>query len=270
MLSSDTWEFDGTSVAGCVLLSGQAELIIREAELMIPECSFIWLPRGNIARFTVSPGARGMVLVLPGAALESAMPLGLMAAPAADAAHRIHRHIRLDMETLEPILDSFEAISRELHASDLGAADVISANLRLILIYLWRLARVEQVEQRPSPHQIVQKFMAEVDLRLGDHPTVSEIAKTIGVSKDRLNTAIRRATGQSPKQVIHARLMSEAEMLLRQSPLQIAQISAVLGFSDVTYFSRFFKARAGVPPARHRRESRKRERNKVENFAAWP
>ncbi len=198
------------------------------------------------------------------------MPLGLMAAPAGDVALRVHRHMRLDPETLEPILDSFEAIGRELISSDLGAADVISANLRLILIHLWRLARVEQAEQHPSPHQIVQKFMAEVDLRLGDHPTVAGIAGTIGVSKDRLNTAVRRATGKSPKQVIHARLMSEAETLLRQSPLQVAQISSVLGFSDVTYFSRFFKARAGVSPARYRRDVKKGDPASVGNYAAWP
>ena len=62
--------------------------------------------------------------------------------------------------------------------------------------------------------------------------------------------------------------MHEAEALLEDSSLQIAEIANELGFSDPAYFSRFYKRLSGRSPNRQRREVvRTTGRG---SFAAWP
>ena len=50
------------------------------------------------------------------------------------------------------------------------------------------------------------------------------------------------------------RLLREAMRALTFTAAGVAQVADDLGFADPAYFSRFFKARAGVEPSRFRRE----------------
>ncbi len=64
---------------------------------------------------------------------------------------------------------------------------------------------------------------------------------------------MRRTTGRSPLAIVHARIRAEADTLLDNSSLQIAEIAEALGFGDPAYFSRFFRRRCGEAPSTWRR-----------------
>ncbi len=82
--------------------------------------------------------------------------------------------------------------------------------------------------------------------------STADYADAIGISKAQLTRDCRAVMGSSPLQVIHARIVKEANRKLAYTPWPISQISEALGFSDMGYFSRFYRNRTGETPSQYR------------------
>ena len=65
---------------------------------------------------------------------------------------------------------------------------------------------------------------------------------------------VRRLLGQSVLEYLHLRLLLEAKRNLVYTTMTVAQISDLLGFSEVAYFSRFFRHLEGVSPREFRQQ----------------
>jgi len=68
-----------------------------------------------------------------------------------------------------------------------------------------------------------------------------------------LNQLCRALSGQTALQVVHQRLLLEARRSLVYTRMSIGQLSDSLGFSDPTYFARWFKRLSGQTPNAYRR-----------------
>jgi AraC family transcriptional activator of pobA len=77
---------------------------------------------------------------------------------------------------------------------------------------------------------------------------VGDYADRLGVSPKHLNDCVRATTGASASGTLHARLQLEARRLLLHTDLPVTEIADRLGFSDASYFVRFFKRLAGTTP----------------------
>jgi len=55
-------------------------------------------------------------------------------------------------------------------------------------------------------------------------------------------------TGQTPIQLLNARILLEAKRQLLYTSQPIGRIAYTLGFDDAAYFTRFFSRRAGLSP----------------------
>ena len=84
---------------------------------------------------------------------------------------------------------------------------------------------------------------------------VGAYAREIGTSEAALRKSCVRVAGQSPTQLIHARMLIEAERQLRYTGMSITQIAYYLGFEDPAYFSRFFTKGMGASPRSFRRST---------------
>jgi AraC family transcriptional activator of pobA len=130
---------------------------------------------------------------------------------------------------------------------------VVAPLLRIIVLALRLLG-----EQRVPPLAVtadallVARFRQRVDASFSRHLPVSVYAQEMGVSLRRLNEACRVVLGVPPLSVIHDRALTEARHLLRYTESSIAQIAYALGFSDASYFSRFFHRLAGCSPTEYR------------------
>ena len=81
-----------------------------------------------------------------------------------------------------------------------------------------------------------------------EHLSLADYAQKLRVSTTHLNCLCREYHGTSALNVLHQRLLLEAKRSLQYTSMTITQVSDYLGFSDVTYFSRFFRKREGVTP----------------------
>ncbi|KMQ66546.1 hypothetical protein ACM46_03180 [Chryseobacterium angstadtii] len=75
-------------------------------------------------------------------------------------------------------------------------------------------------------------------------------AEQIGISTHHLNDIVRLSRGTTVKKMIAQRLVLEAKRELSFGALTVKEIAFKLGFSDASYFSRFFKKHTGQNPDR--------------------
>ena len=100
--------------------------------------------------------------------------------------------------------------------------------------------------------ELVARFRRLVELRYREHVGLAAYTAELGVSQARLRRACLSVAGQSPAELVHLRLLVEAERQLRYTFLSIAQIAYHLGFQDPAYFSRFFTTRMRLSPRKFR------------------
>lgn len=83
-------------------------------------------------------------------------------------------------------------------------------------------------------------------------PTNEQLAALCHVSKSHFIRRFQRAVGMAPAEYGRDRRLSIAARLLHDEKLTIEEIAERTGFSDRFHFSRAFKARLGLSPARYR------------------
>ena len=94
----------------------------------------------------------------------------------------------------------------------------------------------------------VQRFRAEVEARFREQPGLPELARPLGITPTQLNRVCHQVLGHAALDVLHARLVLEAQRELVYTALSVKQIALGLGFSDAGYFSRFFRRQTGTTP----------------------
>jgi len=68
---------------------------------------------------------------------------------------------------------------------------------------------------------------------------------------------VKTQSGKPAIKHIHERQLLEAKRLLFHANNSLKEIAFDLGFSDASYFNRFFKRETGVTPAEYRADIRK-------------
>jgi AraC-like DNA-binding protein len=185
-----------------------------------------------------------------------------MAAPDADA-----------VGEAQPLVAGFV---RELGDPSRASWMAISAYMRLILMALWRAGGAETAEQRGrgGGASILQRYRQLVETWFRQHRPMTDYARELGVTTDRLHSICRSALGRSPVQLLHERVVQEAKLRLERSARTVQEISDGLGFRDPTYFSHFFKKKTGFSPATYRDFARRSEVAESHvlssGYADWP
>ncbi|MBN1673726.1 MAG: helix-turn-helix transcriptional regulator [Kiritimatiellae bacterium] len=89
--------------------------------------------------------------------------------------------------------------------------------------------------------------------RLADEPLsratpVKAALRELGPGYPHLERLFRQVHGLSPLQYVNVLRMERIKGLLRDTDQPVSHIAAELGFADASYFSRFFRRRAGCSP----------------------
>lgn len=79
-----------------------------------------------------------------------------------------------------------------------------------------------------------------------------DVADIYGMSRFRFSREFKKATGKTFKDYVISYRMTMARSLLERPGVLIADVAAVVGFSDPAYFSRVFKKTFGSTPSVHR------------------
>jgi len=99
------------------------------------------------------------------------------------------------------------------------------------------------------------RFTGLVEQHHKEQWTVAGYAHAIGVSASHLNAICQERAGASAKRLIQDRVLLAARRELAYTDKSIADVAASLGFTEASYFTRFFKRRMHMTPKQYRRHS---------------
>lgn len=84
--------------------------------------------------------------------------------------------------------------------------------------------------------------------------TVSTLCQKLGVSQAYLYRIFQKHLHCSPKQYISQCRLLQAQKLLRETNLSVADVGASVGYADALSFSRFFSAKQDISPSEYRKD----------------
>jgi AraC family transcriptional activator of pobA len=96
------------------------------------------------------------------------------------------------------------------------------------------------------------QFRDLVERHLAEHRPISFYAASIGTTQRTLARLVQHRLDCTPLEAINRRLALEARRLLRYTNASVAQVADELGFTDPSYFSRFYLRMTGSRPAAER------------------
>jgi len=225
----------------------EARLDERTAPLRAP--AVILVPPGAVHSFRFQPETVGVVV-----SFASTLAEELRAASPGLAEHLEKCNaLVLDRAALRQTdLRALAAmLLREFGRSAPGRRLALRGTLAALLANLQRLLpdmadTVATVSSRDR--ELVARFREQTERRFRQHPALTEYAALLRTSESRLRRACLAVTGQSPVELVHLRLLLEAERQLRYTSMSVTQVAYHLGFEDPAYFSRFFARRTGISP----------------------
>jgi AraC family transcriptional activator of pobA len=218
-----------------------------------------WLPWEDRNRLRIFAGTVGTHMVVGRTLLDNAIGYK---AESADLRSLVERQTFMACEegshAARTVIQCFDGMVREVRQGAASSLTVMEAQLRIMLIELWRSQGAPgSYDAAGNPSQrLMNRFSHLVEIRFREHWTVAQYAGAIGISADRLNDICRRNRGVTPKQLITARLATEARLLLENSTHSVEQIAGLLGFPSAAQFNRFFRNCNGLPPGGYRQRVR--------------
>jgi AraC family transcriptional regulator len=116
---------------------------------------------------------------------------------------------------------------------------------------LWRGSRFADTR--------IRKALALLRARPNKDVNIDELASQVGLSRSRFYDLFQLCTGRSPRSYLDMLCVESAISKLSSGRTRIADVSAELGFSAQSNFTRFFLNQVGIPPSEYRRAAARPE-----------
>ena len=232
-----------------LLQRGRVEARLDARTILLRSPAAILVPPGTVHSFRFQPETVGIVI-----SFASTLASELCSA-SPDLSPQLERcaAILLDRAALRQtdvralagmLLREFGRCAPGRRLALRGALGALLANLQRLLPEVSQT--VASVSSRDR--ELVARFREQVEQRFRQHHGLTAYAAWLQASASRLRRACLAVTGQSPVDLVHLRLLLEAERQLRYTSMSVTQVAYYLGFEDPAYFSRFFARRMGMSP----------------------
>lgn len=108
------------------------------------------------------------------------------------------------------------------------------------------------IQRNKFAYFITQSFKKNVYTNINENFTIKKHAELLAITPNHLNKCVKKTTGESASYFINNLKLTEAKYYLTQTILPIANVALKIGYSDHSYFSRFFKKYMGLSPKEYR------------------
>jgi AraC family transcriptional regulator len=217
----------------------------------------------------MQPGERDLVFLNPGESFTAGAASRILALHAASDWLKssfpavFGETERAFLQTLEPITPRIRRLADTLAVEVLNDRFVSAERLDFMLQELL-LSIVETYLARRRPaspawrgsrfeDSRIRRAIALLRARPNKELNMDELASQVGLSRSRFYDLFQLCTGFSPRAYLDMLCVEAAISRLSSGQGKIAEVSAELGFSAQSNFTRFFLNQVGVPPSEYRR-----------------
>ncbi len=146
-----------------------------------------------------------------------------------------------------------EIILKEYNPSRENSKEIICLSLK-ILILMYRRNAYSKGKHIISGRkkQLLGEFRKILNTKFVELKAPKEFAQELKINPNYLNAICKEIYNKTASEIIKERIILEAKRMLAHTGLSVSEISYRLGFNDNSYFGRYFKKAAGMPPERYR------------------
>lgn len=102
--------------------------------------------------------------------------------------------------------------------------------------------------QQRFENELLNEIVIYINDKIYEQLTIEEICHKFSVSRSSLQTLFKNNLDVAPKQYISDLKLKKSKLLIKESMYTISEISNMLGFTSIHYFSRKFKQQFGITP----------------------
>jgi AraC family transcriptional regulator len=227
--------------------------LVDGESLHLTRDKLLFLNPGVASQANLAAGSHAQMLVFQASSdwLCGSFPAVFDAAgrPFASASESITQRIRQLADTLviEVVNDQFlshERLEFMLQELMLSIVETYLAR-RQAGARLWRGS--------PFADTRIRRALALLRAHPNKEVNMNELASQVGLSRSRFYDLFQLSTGRSPRAYLDMLCIESAISKLSSGSSKIAEVSAELGFSAQSNFTRFFQQQVGIPPSAYRR-----------------
>ena len=156
------------------------------------------------------------------------------------------------------LLDSFmKEIKGDAIDTTQYVGDQLLNYLKELIILLLRGEQNKPIDKRYNPinqhyeDELIKEIRAYIHENISHPISVSEVCNVFCVSRSTLQTIFNKNLNVSPKNFINTERLKQSQALLKQECYSIKEVSNLLGFSSVQYFSKKFKMQFKLTPSEY-------------------
>lgn len=105
-------------------------------------------------------------------------------------------------------------------------------------------------------NRIIQNYLLLLEKYYHTNSEVAFYADKLHVTANYLNQVCRKKWGTTASNLIKERILLEAKRSIALTNMDIKEVAFSLGFTDISYFSRFFKKQTGLSPLEFRNRNK--------------
>ena len=156
--------------------------------------------------------------------------------------------------------DSYFIVTKlieELSNDNLYSNDLSLCYLKQLIIQMLRLDN-SQFHSKPTTHmqqtyenELLNDILLYIDNNIYEKISVSTLCEHFCISTSMLHSLFRKNMNNTAKNYINELKLSKSKELIRNSTHTLSEISEMLGFSSIHYFSKKFKSYFNISPTEY-------------------
>ena len=155
--------------------------------------------------------------------------------------------------TKKSIYQVLSKYMKAIQSTNFLSSEFAMLYLKEVLILLFQSERNEETEisntmQEHYENTLLNEILIFIHNNIYSSFTVEDICQKFSVSRSTLQTLFNTNIKITPKQYISNIKLKQAKLLIQEHKYTISEISDILGFTSIHYFSRKFKLQFGVSP----------------------
>ncbi|MDY4976885.1 MAG: AraC family transcriptional regulator [Clostridia bacterium] len=166
----------------------------------------------------------------------------------------------------EEIIALCDSIVRLSSQENVGAALMLKGQMLQLTAFYIMLNKNEESIDIPHENENLKNVILYINKNLNKHITLDQLTKITQMHPTAFIRLFKKQYGLPPMKYVQKEKMEYAKYLLEYTQIQISQIAAMVGFQELSHFSKNFKLYTGYSPKYSRRTYFEKSSKNKEDF----
>lgn len=169
-----------------------------------------------------------------------------------DYDHIINRTFHLHRQIYPIMQNIMKVTTHEGPLSD----QLLLVYVKELVLQLYRYDSIEPQSlsmpaQQSFEDELLNEIVVYIKENLNSPLTVENITQQYSVSRSTLQSLFKKNLDIAPKQYINEAKLAKSKLLIKENKYTLSEVSDMLSYTSIHYFSRTFKKRFGITPSEY-------------------